>query len=259
MRRFDCHAHVYESCAAIAGARYCPTSPAPLDAWLDNLKKHGFAGGVLVQVSFLGSDNSELCAALARLDTTRFAGVGVVALDVDDVELDRLVQSGIRGIRWNLVRGAPIPDVSTAVVQSLFQKLRNHNLHLEVHLEGPRLAPRLAELADQGVNVVIDHFGLPSEPTPAVDPLFKSVEALADRTNLYVKLSAHYRTPFDLAVHSRAWLDLVSDKQVVWGSDWPHTQHESVTSYSETIDAVAPVGAVSDAASAAALYGVSAD
>ncbi|MEM9046595.1 MAG: amidohydrolase family protein, partial [Pseudomonadota bacterium] len=159
MIQFDCHAHVYERVSAIPGARYSPTSPAPLSSWIKNLERHDLKGGVIVQVSFLGTDNSELCAALAKLDKARFAGVAVVTLGVDDRELDRLVTLGVRGIRWNMVRGTQVPDIEAPVVQDFFDKLRRKKLHLEVHLEGPRLAKHLDVLTDQGVNIIVDHFG----------------------------------------------------------------------------------------------------
>lgn len=229
MFQFDCHAHVYETVTTIPGARYVPKAPAPLSVWLGNLKRHGLSGGVIVQVSFLGTDNSQLCAALAQLDRDRFAGVAVVPITAKDHELDRLVAAGVRGLRWNLVRGATIPNIRAPEVQAFFDRLRARGLHLELHLEGPRLAPLLPALCDQGVNLVIDHFGLPSEPWPEDDPMIRAVRQVPDRSNLYFKLSAQYRTPFDIRPHARELLALLGQDHAVWGSDWPHTQHESAT------------------------------
>ena len=233
MIQFDCHAHVYETTRTVPGARYAPKAPAPLASWLKNLENHGLKGGVIVQVSFLGTDNSELCAALAKLDRSRFAGVAVVPLDVPESELIRLVECGIRGVRWNLVRGAAIPDLNASLVQRFISKLRNHDLHLEVHLEGDRLAPHLAQLADQGVKLVIDHFGLPSNPDPSMDPFVKALKNLQNRQNLYVKLSASYRIDFDITPHLNMLNNMLPPRQTLWGSDWPHTQHEDI-GYAET-------------------------
>ncbi|AHD08855.1 amidohydrolase family protein [Phaeobacter gallaeciensis] len=257
MVHFDCHAHVYEKITATPGARYVPKSPAPLEVWKNNLSEHGFTGGVIVQVSFLGTDNSELCSALSKLDKTRFAGVGVVDLDVDDAELDQLVTAGIRGIRWNLVRGKAVPDVTQPVVQAFFQKLRARGLHLEVHLEGPRLAPHLSSLIDQGINLVIDHYGLPSDPRPDADPFINAVKVLPTRCNLYLKFAAHYRTNFSVTPHAKALLDLLDDNRVVWGSDWPHTQHEASTRYTDTFQAFPQARDFLDSTAAEALYGIS--
>lgn len=256
MIEFDCHAHVYETIKPVDGARYVPASSAPLTDWLGHQAAHGLRGGVIVQVSFLGTDNSQMCDALSRLDTNRFAGVGVVPLDVDDAELDRLVRSGLRGVRWNLVRGAELPNLSASLPQRFFAKLRAKKLHLEVHLEGPHLAPLLPALTDQGVNLVVDHFGLPSEPKPIDDPLLRAVRDLADRGALFFKFAAHYRVPFDVRPHASDLMSLLDDNHVVWGSDWPHTQYESSTNYDAVHSISSKWGDVADRKAVEILYGL---
>ena len=256
MINFDCHAHVYETVTAISNARYVPTAPAPLATWLDLQSRHGLKGGVIVQVSFLGTDNSELCAALAKLDPKRFAGVAVVPVDISDVDLDHLVDAGVRGIRWNLVRGKAIPDVSTPEVQSLLVKLRQRDLHLELHLEGPRLAPDLPQLVDQGVRIVVDHFGLPSDPDPKQDPIIRATASLTDVSMLYFKFSGHYRTPFDVMGHAQEIRSKIGDHHIVWGSDWPHTQHEKETSFGAVQALCHAWGLRADGAAVSDLYDI---
>lgn len=228
MFQFDCHAHVFETGTVIPDARYVPKRSARLSTWLENLETHGLKGGVLVQVSFLGTDNSQLCAALGQLDLRSFAGVAVVNLDVSNVELDRLVKSGVRGVRWNLVRGAPVPDTNSPKVQTFFEKLRSRNLHLELHLEGPRLAQTLPLLSDQGIALIVDHYGLPSEVNPRDDPMIAALGKIDDRDNIFFKFSAPYRTAFDISPHSDRLVSLLGEDQIVWGSDWPHTQHDDI-------------------------------
>lgn len=256
MIAFDCHAHVYEKVRPVSGARYVPADPAPLAAWLSHQAAHDLRGGVIVQVSFLGADNTQMCDALARLDSRLFAGVGVVPLGVEDAELKRLIGSGMRGVRWNLVRGATIPDLGAETTQRFLAKLRDNGLHLEIHLEGPRLAPLLPALTDQGINLVVDHFGLPSEPKPESDPLIRSVGGLADSSTLYFKFAAHYRVPFDIRPHATALLSLLHDNRVVWGSDWPHTQHESGNSYEKVRSLSSSWAEFSDRDAVADLYGL---
>lgn len=253
---FDCHAHIYETATAVPGARYIPTRPAPLSKWLEHQQQHGIKGGVIVQVSFLGADNSELCAALAKLDPTRFAGVAVVPLDVSDDTLRHLVAAGVRGVRWNFVRRKDIPDLASKPVQRLLAKLRAHDLHVEIHIEGPRLAPSLALIADQGVKIVVDHFGLPSESKASLDPMIKAVTNLANVEFLYFKFSAHYRTPFDLTDHAYAILQRLEANHIVWGSDWPHTQHEGKTGFDNVRSLCTDWGVKTDHAAVSDLYGI---
>lgn len=259
MFQFDCHAHVYEKVRAIPGARYAPDRPAPLSKWLNHQSEHGLKGGVIVQVSFLGTDNSELCAALAQLDRQRFAGVGVVPLNVNDEDLALLTNAGVRGVRWNLVGGATIPDLNSPDAQRFLGKLRDWHLHLEIHLEGPLLAPLLPALSDVGVDLVVDHFGLPSQPDPSNDPLIKSVSQLHDRQNLFFKFSARYRVPFDIRPHAETLLDMLQPDRVIWGSDWPHTRYETKTSYSESHAHSTWWPKLSDQIAAKQLYGIYAE
>jgi hypothetical protein len=59
----DTHAHVFERGLPLANARrYAPGYDAPLSAYLAQLDAHGLSNGVLIQPSFLGTDNSYLLA-----------------------------------------------------------------------------------------------------------------------------------------------------------------------------------------------------
>ncbi|MEP3333520.1 amidohydrolase family protein [Sedimentitalea sp.] len=259
MINFDCHAHIYERIASVPDARYVPSAPAPLARWLSHHQKHDIEGGVVVQVSFLGIDNSELCAALAKLDRTRFAGVAVVPLYVSDDALADLVCAGARGVRWNLVRGKVVPDLRSKAVRAFFRKLEQHGLHLEIHLEGPRIAPILEPLTDQGVRIVVDHFGLPSVPNPDRDPMILATNKLTDASSLYFKFSAPYRSSFDVTDHAHALLSKLEDHHVVWGSDWPHTQHEDEVDFASTRSTCNTWGLRSDTTAARDLYGINLD
>lgn len=253
---YDCHAHIYEQINAISGARYVPTRPAPLRVWREQLQKHTIKGGVLVQVSFLGTDNTELCSALAQLDSAKFAGVAVVSPTVTELEIDRLLDAGIRGFRWNLVRGAAIPALDNLHVKQFLDRIRQRGMHIELHLESARLAQFISPLMDTGVTVVIDHFGLPSEPDPSDDPWIQVISGHKDLSRLYVKFSAPYRTPFDTLPHASAIQSLLLPDHVVWGSDWPHTQHESTVENSGAAMEQSRLLIESDREAVYALYGL---
>ncbi|MEO0976711.1 MAG: amidohydrolase family protein [Pseudomonadota bacterium] len=259
MFQFDCHAHVYETVTAISQARYVPKAPAPLCAWKEKLDRQELAGGVIVQVSFLGTDNTELCNALKELNPEKFAGVAVVPLDVTGQELDRLVRTGVRGVRWNLVGSSNMPNPDSVPTRKFFDMLRARGLHLELHLEGPRLASQLPVWADQGLDLVIDHFGLPSEPLPREDPMIKAVKSLKDRSNLFFKFSAPYRTPFNVRPHGEELLNLLKDGHVAWGSDWPHTQYEDREVELQVETFAAHWSAVGDQTTVRKLYGLCPD
>lgn len=256
MIQYDCHAHVYEQIATVSGSRYAPKAPAPLAKWQQQLDKHQLVGGVIVQVSFLGTDNTELCSALQKLDPTYFAGVAVVPFDVKEEEIDRLKVLGVRGFRWNLVRGAQIPNLEQAEVKTFLERIFARDMHIEVHLESDRLSSFIGPLLGFGGKVVVDHLGLPTNPIPQQDPWLQAIKKIEDLSGLYVKLSATYRTAFDITSHAAEIARLLQPDRIIWGSDWPHTQHESMINYDMMAEARHNFPLFSDTKAVKSLYGI---
>ena len=252
--RFDCHAHVYDHVVSLGPARYLPERSAPLATWLALQRAHDLLGGVIVQVSFLGTDNTQLLDALSMLDRRRFAGVAVVPLDVDEETLAELVGGGVRGLRWNLVGGAELPDPRGPVERAFLQRIAGCGLHLEVQLESARLAGLLPSLLGEAETLVVDHLGLPIADDPRDEPWLNTLAALGDRSGLYVKLSAPYRSAVDPHPHLRRLVDLLNCDRFVWGSDWPHTRHERVGRYDALLHEMNALGAGDVAANR--LYGL---
>lgn len=82
MLGIDAHAHVFSKDLSLAsGRRYSPDYDATVQAYLANLSEHGLSHGVLVQPSFLGTDNRFLLDALAQAPD-RLRGVAVVDTDI---------------------------------------------------------------------------------------------------------------------------------------------------------------------------------
>ena len=99
----DGHAHVFRRDLKLsAGRRYARDCDAPLELYLEQLDQNDLSHGVLVQPSFLGTDNSCLVESLGRAGG-RLRGVAVVEPTVAREELDRLARIGVVGIRLNLV------------------------------------------------------------------------------------------------------------------------------------------------------------
>ncbi|WP_373824604.1 amidohydrolase family protein, partial [Achromobacter insuavis] len=167
----DSHAHVFLQGLALADTRrHTPDYDAPLAQYLGLLDAHGLSHGVLVQPSFLGTDNSHLVQAL-RAAPTRLRGVAVVDPAIDDAGLQALAAAGVVGIRLNLI-GLALPDPCTPAWQSLLARVNALGWHVEVHVQAARLADIMPALLQAGCRVVVDHFGRPDPALGVADPGF---------------------------------------------------------------------------------------
>nr|WP_315188354.1 amidohydrolase family protein [uncultured Albidiferax sp.] len=228
----DTHFHVFPAHQSTPGARYTPAYAAPLQAWQTAAEAVGLRHGVLVQTSFMGTDNRLLLAQLARHpDTLR--GIAVVSPDANLPTLQALHTQGVRGIRLNLA-GQSHDMVPWTGATPLWDALLALGWHVELHTDRGALAPVLAALP-LAVPVVVDHFGKP-EDASLHDP---SIAAVLQRSRhagaaaVYIKLSAAYRlTPtIDAAAVARLWLQELGQQALLWGSDWPCTNHEGSADY----------------------------
>ena len=232
----DCHAHVFRRDLPMPDRRRAPSGyDATVDDYLRMLDLHGMSHGVLIQPSFLGSDNSYLVAAL-RAHPDRLRGVAVVEPVVGDEELQRLAAAGVVGIRLNLI-GLPAPDFTSGPWTGLLGRLRQMRWQVEVHQVAGQLQPVMDPLLAAGLDVVVDHFGRPSDTLGIDDPGFRYLLSTGRSRKVWVKLSGAYRNGGHGAGEATALAAIPLLKashgldRLVWGSDWPHTLFEQSASY----------------------------
>jgi predicted TIM-barrel fold metal-dependent hydrolase len=230
----DCHFHIFDLPSAHSGAawRYRPTAPATLAQWRAHASARGVARGVVVQPSFLGADNSLLLGALCdHLHALR----GVVVIDPFNPSNDwaTMRASGVRGVRFNVAGVAAPAQRIRDVPAAVWDALLAHDLHVELHAD-VGCASALVPLVPSSLTLVLDHLG-----KPRADLVEETIFAHARARGVgktWVKLSAPYRqakpndASFLLTMCAR-WLDAVGDARIVWGSDWPFTQHEDRQTY----------------------------
>ncbi|WP_408236732.1 amidohydrolase family protein [Paraburkholderia dipogonis] len=239
----DAHAHVFVRGLPLAQQRrHAPDYDATVDAYAGHLLSNGVSHAVLVQPSFLGTDNS-FFLEVAKRYPRRFRGVAVVDCAVTDNELALLNSTGVVGIRLNLV-GLQLPQLTAPDWRRLFARVNALGWHVEVHRQAVDLHAVVGPLLELGCTVVVDHFGRPDPRTAADDPGFKYLLSLAATGRVWVKLSAAYRSAVDddgaalgTALASQL-LDAYTPARLVWGSDWPHTQHQQLVDYTATCRAL---------------------
>ncbi|CAG2154782.1 2-pyrone-4,6-dicarboxylate hydrolase [Cupriavidus yeoncheonensis] len=228
----DCHFHLFDAGAGMPSARYRPAYAARIEDWQLLLAPMGEpCGGVVVQTSFLGTDNSALLAALQALPG-RLRGVAVVDPSVSDEALADMSAAGVRGIRLNLFDDPDWARIGTAPWRALFARVAALGWHVELHTGngqgGALLAGLDAALGHCPAPVVLDHFGRPGEDGLR-DAVFDVAARMLARRQVWVKLSAPYRLlpGADWRALARAWGRTVGHDRLLLGSDWPWTNHES--------------------------------
>ncbi len=232
----DCHAHVFRRDLPMPDRRRAPSGydATPQD-FLDKLDANGMTGGVLVQPSFLGTDNRYLVAAL-QANPHRLRGVAVVDPAISDSELSRLDDAGVVGIRLNQI-GLPTPDFAAPPWQTLLARLRARRWHVQVHQAAGALRGLIDPLLAADLDVVVDHFGRPDPRLGVADPGFAYLLSLASSRRVWVKLSGAYRNGANGAGEATAMAAMPLLKssfgldRLVWGSDWPHTLFEASATY----------------------------
>jgi predicted TIM-barrel fold metal-dependent hydrolase len=240
----DSHAHVFVRGLPLAEMRrHAPDYDATLAEYLALLDAHGVSHGVLVQPSFLGTDNRFLIDAL-RASPARLRGVAVVDPRVDDATLQAMADAGVVGIRLNIV-GMPLPDFLRPDWQRLFARVHELGWHVELHRESRDLPLAARPVLDAGCALVVDHFGRPASAPAIADEGFAWLLAAAACERIWVKLSAAYRNwpvaTAATAAHdaAQALLKSLGPERLVWGSDWPHTQHREIADFATAHAAVA--------------------
>lgn len=244
----DGHAHVFSRELDLTSARrYSPDYDATLALYQHNLQGHGLSHGVLVQPSFLGTDNSYLLDALKQAPG-QLRGVVVVERDISRADLDAMDRLGVVGIRLNLM-GKALPDFSEPEWKVLFGHIAALDWHVELHRHVADIPTLIRGLMPFGVKIVVDHFGRPDARLGLEQPGFREMLELGLGGQVWMKVSGIYRlegSEQENLDFARAALPLLvqsfGPQRLVWGSDWPHTQHEKQVSYGTVVEQLQALG-----------------
>jgi len=228
-RAADCHMHVFGPFRRfpLAAKRAYSVSEAPLAAHERMKRRVGLERTVLVQASGHGTDNRAMLAALARLGP-RGRAVAVLEPETPRQELERLHAAGVRGVRINFVtlRERYAGDVREWLAK--FERLAAQvGWHLQLFCDCRMLVEVEPILAQAGIDIVIDHMGLPDASLGVGQPGFQALLRIAGSGKIWVKVAGADRItrssgrlrdaiPYIQALVSAA------PERLVWGSDWPN-------------------------------------
>ena len=224
-----CDAHVH----MLAGPEFAldpsrkedPASVGRYDDWLALFRQHldtlGCTRTVLVQSILYGADNAVTIETVRRLGDMARAVI-LVDETISDGSLGHFAKEGVIGAR---VHVGPRGILDWDGARALAPRLAEHGMHLQVLVDdASRLDAIAQDLVDLPVDVVIDHCGLPAEPSSDAAGMDTLRRALGEG-RAWVKLSGLYR--FDTKHYEDsdalvASLVSANPERCLWGSDWPH-------------------------------------
>jgi len=241
----DAHFHVFgprDKFAYAKDAPYVPEVDAPKDVLIDRHMFLGIERGVVVQSAAHGLDNSAAADLLAEQKGS-YVGVALVPVNADMSLLKKLHEQGFRGARFNYLQhlggGPAMPEL-----MKLATKLAVLNWHLQLHVESSMIVKMTPELKLSPVPVVIDHMGRVDASRGLDQPGFRHLLKLMEDKRFWVKVSGLERasrqgSPYADAVPFARKLVAEFGDRVIWGSDWPHPNLDSIPDDGVLVDLIA--------------------
>ncbi len=223
----DTHFHIFLKIDSIGeSSRYPISYDSLFENWIETTKDCSISKGVLIQPSFLGFNNKLMLETIEKYPGM-LKGVAAVPSSTTQKDLSELKSKGVMGVRLNLF-GFDNPSEEIKENLKLIQHLKDLGMHLQIHHNDGLLNEILLSIP-KGATIVIDHFGRPFSN----NEFHLNCEGIdRHQDNLWVKLSAQYRTPkIDHKIIYDYWVNKISDSNLLWGSDWPHTNFEKTEFY----------------------------
>ena len=220
----DTHVHFYDRRHPSAPtASLHPPDASPQD-YCSLRSQLGIERVVIVQPTTYGLDNRcQMEAAAGFGDAARI----VVVIDdtIDDHELRRLTDLGVRGARFHMLPGGAVP---WKILPTVADRIAPFGWHVQIQLNGRELVDRVDELSRLPVDIVIDHVGRFMSLVATSHPSFHSLLRLVESGRAWVKLSAPYESSetgppdfVDLQPLIDALVTLAPER-LLWATNWPH-------------------------------------
>ncbi|PLX66668.1 MAG: GntR family transcriptional regulator [Denitrovibrio sp.] len=221
----DTHAHIFGPKSKYPYSPHRSYTPpdAPLTQYKEMLSYLGIERAVIVQPSVYGTDNRATLDAI-RDGGDNFRGVVVVDENIDEKEMERMHECGVRGVRINLLYKSGI-EVSD--VRKMAHKIAPFGWHLQMLVDVSEFSD-LDTLAKLPVEVVFDHMGHMPTSIGTKHVGFNKLLRMLAEGKAWAKVSGAYRIttsnkyPYeDTIPYAKAIINSNPDR-ILWASDWPH-------------------------------------
>lgn len=223
----DCHVHILDPARFpfMPKRAYTP-GPATVAQMRAMHAVLGIERVVVVQNSVYGSNNACLLDALAQLGPKISRGVATIGKDTTAAEIQTMDRAGVRGARLNLEVAKERDPAEAGSALDIAPRLPPH-WHIHINAALPVLVAIRERIAGLHQAVVLDHFAHIPAAGGTGQPGFADIAGLMRAGNVFVKFSGPYQISKqagygDIAPIARA-LVAAAPRQVIWGSDWPHT------------------------------------
>jgi 2-pyrone-4,6-dicarboxylate lactonase len=227
----DAHVHVFGPRARFpfADGRSFTPSDAPKETLFARHALIGIERCVIVHTAAHGHDLAATADAIAAKGGA-YLGVALVPVTISDAELKRADAQGFRGARFHymqhLGKGTPIDDVI-----AFGKRLADIGWHLQIHMAAELIGELTPALKRSPVPVVIDHMGRIDASRGLDQEPFRNLLALMQDRNVWMKVSGADRAtrqgpPYaDVVPFARKLVAEFGDR-CVWGTDFPHPNHQ---------------------------------
>src|SRR4029450_9767916 len=225
----DCHMHIYDDRFPAAPTATLRPPNATVKDYRALQARLGTKRTVVVTPSTYGTDNRCLLDALGQFGPDA-RGIAVVDTNVSSAELKQLSDTGVRGIRFNLVVGAV---TTIEMIEPLAKRVHDLGWHIQINMPPDQLIASESLLQRIPTPIVVDHMArVPAEPSPQREMVLAVVRRSVETGRAWVKLTAPYlgskSGPPAYQDASLVVADLVklNPERMLWGTDWPHPTHQ---------------------------------
>lgn len=211
MKIFDSHFHIINpKFPLVENNGYLPPD-FTVENYQEKIKNHDIAGGAIVSGSFQNFDQEYLLDSLKSFGKNYF-GVANIPIGMRKSELERLNQSNVRAVRFNLKRGGS--ESLENLVELSNRVCDKYGWNTELYVDSKNLK-ELKTTLEQIPNFSIDHLGLSKT---GLSDLYYWVEK-----GVKIKATGFGRLDFNpIEVMKR--IHSINPNSLMFGTDLPSTR-----------------------------------